>query len=328
MKATIQTALGAIPTDQLGPTSSHEHLFLNMMRERRGDGLLVDEALMCNELEVFASQGGGTIFDLTTAELTVGSAAESSANFTAATSGQTRSPENVAAIQRVSERTGVNVVLGAGRYRDPYLDRAFVDRSSVADLAHEIVRDLEEGIPGTTARAGLIGEIGADKWYVSATEERSFRAAARAHLRTGAPIYTHAARWKVALAQIELLTEEGVNPGSIAIGHVDTVPDAGFCLELARRGVYVGIDTINSSTPHEVSFRVAQVVALHRAGYGDRVLLGHDVCLVSQLRAFGGNGFGFLLDGFRAALRQHGVTDGEYQLMVEDNPARFIVGRN
>ena len=40
----------------------------------------------------------------------------------------------------------------------------------------------------------VIGEIGADHPYPSAREERSFRAAARAHRRTGATITTHAAR--------------------------------------------------------------------------------------------------------------------------------------
>ena len=38
-------------------------------------------------------------------------------------------------------------------------------------IADEMVRDVEEGVRDTGIRAGIIGEIGADRWYVSAAEE-------------------------------------------------------------------------------------------------------------------------------------------------------------
>jgi hypothetical protein len=82
--------------------------------------------------------------------------------------------------------------------------------------------------PPPALRAGVIGEIGADRWYVSAAEERSFRAAARAHLRTGLTISTHAARWPVGLEQLRLLTEEGADPRRVIIGHADSVPLPGL----------------------------------------------------------------------------------------------------
>lgn len=320
---TVATALGDIPLDQLGRTSTHEHLFINMMAERRGDGLLHDERLLTEELEVFRDQGGASVFELTTAELTVGATPDSPRDFTAR-AGQTRNPATVEGIQRISRATGVNVVLGTGRYRDPFLSPEVVDRLGVEGMAAEFVRDLTEGFPETTARAGLIGEIGADKWFVSAIEERLFRAAALAHRQTGAAVYTHAARWQVALEQIDLLVSAGVEPSKIAIGHVDTVPTPGFAVEVAKRGVFVGIDTVNSSRPHEVRMRVEQVVDLLRAGYGERILFAHDVCLTSQLRANGGNGFGFILGGFRDALRDAGVTDAEFEEIVAGNPARLL----
>lgn len=162
--SSVQTALGPVPLEEIGPALTHEHLFINMMRERRGDGLLHDEHLIASELRVFADQGGSAVFDLTTAELTAGSTTEARAAQGPAAATRTRVPDNVRAVQRVSERTGVHVVLGTGRYRDPYLDLGLVDRLGVDGLAEEMIRDIEEGFPGTTARAGLIGEIGADKW--------------------------------------------------------------------------------------------------------------------------------------------------------------------
>jgi predicted metal-dependent phosphotriesterase family hydrolase len=322
--STAMTALGRVPGDQLGTVLPHEHVFINLMRERRADGLIVDEEVVTAEVATFRDLGGGTIVDLTTAELTAGAAPDSSA--TPPVPGSTRSPENVAAVARVARTTGLNVVLGTGHYRDPFLDRDWFDRHDADAIAAEIVRDLTEGFPGTDVRAGVIGEIGADKWYISAAEERSFRAAARAHTVTGAAIYTHAARWPVGVAQLDLLRSEEVDPSRIAIGHCDTVTTPGYVLEIANRGAYVGIDTINSAHPAEVRRRVEMVLALVRAGYLDRILLSHDVCLLSQLGAYGGNGYSFVQSTFRERLLEAGLNAEEFDHICTANPARLLCG--
>ncbi len=127
-----------------------------------------------------------------------------------------------AALRRVSQATGISIVMGCGHYRDPYLDRDWFDRTPVEAIADELVRDITEGVRGTGIRAGVIGEIGADRGFISAAEERSFRAAARAHLRTGLTISTHAARWPAGIAQMRLrlpadrlpAAADGGGPGS------------------------------------------------------------------------------------------------------------------
>ena len=316
---TVTTALGDRSAAALGPVLPHEHLFINLMRERRGDGLVSDEVLVTEEVAAWALLGGSAIFDLTTAELTPGSVPGGTATET----GWTRAPSNVAAVQRVSKATGVDVVLGTGHYRDPFIDRDRMDRYGVDAIADEIVRDLDEGFPGTDARAGIIGEIGADAWYVSTTEERSLRAAARAGLRTGAAVYTHAARWRVGLEQLRLLREEGVDPARIAIGHCDTVLEDGYALEIARHGAYVGVDTVNSRNPRVVAWTVRLVLELVRAGHLDRILLSHDVCTTSHLQAFGGNGFAFVGGDLRAALLDAGLDAEAFDRITVTNPARL-----
>ncbi len=323
MMPLVPTALGDIQLSELGRTLSHEHLFMNLMLERRGDGLVHDEELLAEELAVFAAQGGRTIFELTTAELNVGSTPAGPPEFDAG-SGQTRNPRAVEGIQRISRKTGINVLLGTGRYRDPYLRASVIDSLGVEGVAEEMIRDLTAGFPGTTARAALIGEVGADKWYISEQEACVFRAAARAHRETGAVVYTHAARWEVAFEQIDLLRREGVDPAKIAVGHVDTVPSADFVTRVAGTGVFVGVDTINSANLREVRHRVQCVLELVSHGYLDRVLLAHDVCLASQLRSNGGNGFGFVLGGFRDALLDAGLSETEFDEIVVMNPARLL----
>lgn len=323
MTSTVSTARGPVARQELGTVLPHEHLFINLMRERRGDGLIADEAAVTEELSVFTGLGGATVVDLTSAELTPGAAPD--AGIAPPPPGASRDPANVLAVQRVAEATGLHVVLGTGHYRDPFLDRDWFDRHGADAIAEEIVRDLTEGFPGTGGiRAGIIGEVGCDKWYISAAEERSLRAAARAQRTTGAGIHTHAARWPVGVAQLDLLTSEGADPARIAVGHCDTVTAPGYAEQIARRGAYVGVDTINTDHPREVDHRVRMVLDLVRAGYIDNILLSHDVCLLSQLRAHGGGGYGFVHTGFRERLLAAGLDAGEFEHITTANPARLL----
>jgi predicted metal-dependent phosphotriesterase family hydrolase len=187
--ATVMTVTGPVEAAKLGVTLPHEHLFIDVLREYRGDGLLNDGALAIEEVAAYRAAGGRSIVDVTSV-------------------GLGRAPE---ALRRVSEATGVHIIMGSGHYREPYLDLARINRMTVDDLATEIVEDLEVGVDGSGIRAGIIGEIACDRW-ITAAEERCFRAAARAHRRTGATITTHAARWPVGIRQLDLLAEEGVDP--------------------------------------------------------------------------------------------------------------------
>lgn len=317
----VSTVLGQVEVVDLGPVLPHEHLFINLMPERRSDGLIVDEQLVIDELATFSAQGGRTIVDLSSNDLTSGSTLQS-----AQTGGTTRDPANVQAAVRVSEMSGLHVVLGTGHYRDPYLNVEYIDSHTVDEIAEDLVRDLEIGFPGTNVQAGVIGEVGSDKWFISAREERSFRAAARASNRTNAGIYTHAARWPVGLAQLDLLEQEGAQPSRIAVGHVDTVASQDYATSLAARGTYLGIDTMYETTPRAVEQRLELVMSLVEAGYADRVLLSHDVCVMSQLTAGGGPGFGHVLGAFRSRLLETGLESELIELMTITNPARFLSG--
>jgi phosphotriesterase-related protein len=294
---------GPVAAAELGVTLPHEHLFIDLLREYRGAGLLRDEALAARELAAFAAAGGRTLVDCTTPDLG-------------------RDP---AALRRVAEATGVQVVMGSGHYRRPYLDVDRIDRLSVDALADEIVRDLTEGVAETGIRAGIIGEIGCDR-SIGAHEERAFRAAARAHRRTGVTITTHAARWPVGLAQLDLLAEEGVDPGRVIIGHCDMVPDPGYQLQIARRGAFVQLDTIQGESVWDIERRVALVRELLDAGFEERILLSQDICLSTDLAAAGGPGYAYLLTGFRPQLAAAGIDARIIDRLLFDNPRRALTG--
>src|ERR1700691_3961615 len=93
----IQTVTGSIALDELGLTLPHEHIFINLVREYRGDGLLNDEALLRAELSEFVGSGGRTLIDCTSDDIG-------------------RDPEG---LRRMSQSLGLNIVMGCGYYRDP-----------------------------------------------------------------------------------------------------------------------------------------------------------------------------------------------------------------
>jgi predicted metal-dependent phosphotriesterase family hydrolase len=298
------TVTGPVTPDELGIVLAHEHIFIDLVREYRGSGLLNDEYLACQELRALKKAGGSTLVDLTLDEIG-------------------RDP---VALQRVSEATGIAIVMGCGYYRDPYLDRDWFDRMGVDAIADQIVLDITDGVRDTGVRAGIIGEIGADRRYISAAEERSFRAAARAHVKTGLTISTHAARWPIGLAQLRLLAEEGVEPRRVIVGHADSVPIPEYHLALAKAGCYVSFDSIGTGSSYDTHRAVDYVLDLVRAGFGSQVLLSHDVCLRNHLRATGGCGYAYLLTEFLPLLTAAGLDQEQVNAFVIDNPRAALAG--
>lgn len=331
---TITTTLGELaPADIDGTVLPHEHLFINLRKEFRGVGLVTDRGFIADELSGFRRSGGALIVDVTPAELTRGTFVDWNERTTAFNPDPltgSRAPSNVAAIQAVSAESGVPVVLSTGHYRDPYLDRDWIDHHEVDTIADFMVHDIDVEIPGTGMRAGIIGEIGSDAWAISAAEERSFRAAARAQTRTGVALTTHAARWPTGPKQLEIIRSEGVDPQRVIIGHVDTVTDPEYAMRLAAEGVWIQLDTFyycrsgGQINRAELDKRVQMIVRLLRAGHLERVLLSHDACLTTHAHAAGGTGLVFLDEVVKPALVDAGIDDAEIHAMMRDNPLRAL----
>ena len=165
-------------------------------------------------------------------------------------------------------------------------------------------------------RPGIIGEIGTDKPWVSPSEERVHRAAARASRATGLAITTHAVLSDVGLAQLRIFEEEGADPARVVIGHADSYPVLDHYLALIERGANIEFDFLGMSfTPTERSGegRVVELLCeLLSRGHADRVLLSQDVCHDSQLTRYEGNGYTYLTETFLPRLagrRRHRHRD-------------------
>jgi phosphotriesterase-related protein len=88
----------------------------------------------------------------------------------------------------------------------------------------------------------------------------------------------------------------------------------------------------NSYYPYNPSFdmpndggRMAHVLALIEAGYGDRLLLSHDIASKTSLVKYGGDGYHHLLVNVVPRLRRKGVDDAGLRKLLVENPERAFV---
>ena len=261
---------------------------------------------MGDELRDFRRRGGSALVDLTLP-------------------GVGRDPER---LRRLASSTGVYIVMGCGWYREAYYPaEARIDRRSVDDLANELVAEFAVGVAGTGVRPGIIGEIGTDKPWVSAQEERVHRAAARAAKRTGMAITTHGVQSPVGLEQLRIFTEEGVDPGRVVIGHADSYLDLDHYLAILARGANLEFDFLGQRfgvEEHREPRLVEIIVELLERGFASQLLLSQDVCHNSQLKANGGFGYAYLQQHFLPTLRTAAVGEGEIVQMTIDNPRRIL----
>ena len=306
----VQTVLGPIDPADLGWTLPHEHTAIALWHiPNRWDywELRRDEPLIVEELGAFRAAGGGALVDLTL-------------------DGVGRDPDWLAGVARA---TGLHLVMGAGWYRGAhYPAEALIDRRSVDALAADIVRDATDGVGGTGIRAGIIGEIGTDKPWLSAQEERVHRAAARAGRRTGLAITTHAVQSTVGLDQLDLFEAEGADLSRVVIGHADSHPTLAYHLAIVERGATVEFDfigmTFAARDRHGEGRLVDNLCELLARGHVERILLSQDVCHDSQLHAYGGNGYTYLAETFLPRLRVAGVSEQEIRTITIDNPRRLL----
>lgn len=156
----VRTITGDIDPAALGVTVMHEHVLL-----------IEDDSFLVDQLRAFRNAGGQSLVELTVVRLV--------------DIGQRSDHANRLAC--LADTSGVRVIAGTGFYKEPRLP-SLVGDWRVDQLAEHMVREIRYGIGGSAFRAGIIGEVGTSNCRVFATEEKVMRAAARAHLVTGASI--------------------------------------------------------------------------------------------------------------------------------------------
>ena len=340
----VMTLRGPVSPLALGPTLIHEHVLFDLacyhepLRQRgeampdvplhlqnlhlvrhnvsalRDNCLQQDIDVAAAELGQFGALGGGTVVEVTSLGLA----------------------PNRAGLVEVAERTGLNVVAGTGYYIGLSHPSDLAGRS-VESVADELLRDFEEGFPGTSARAGVLGEIGTSE-PLTPTEQVVLRASARVQRQVGAAMIVHPDSSHRTYEQIaptlDLLESEGALLHKVIVSHTDERlhrrPDD--YARLARRGCILAFDTFGKQHyypqrrrqyPSDEQ-RIQLLAQLEKEGLAGQIVLSHDVCYKSDLTAWGGDGYGHLPRNILPRLRQAGVSEAAIHLMYEEN-ARWLL---
>jgi len=301
----VMTVTGPVPAGELGITLMHEHVILDHEQSYRGGFIarLEDPEVAVAELSRFRAAGGRALVELTTGD--VG-----------------RDP---ALLRRISADSGVHIIASTGYYTEQVY-RPEVHRLTIDRLALMMIDEITVGIADTGVRAGIIGELGTRRRFITPAEERVFRAAARSQLATGVAISTHT-YWggELAIEQARVLKDEGVSPDRIIIGHLGDRRDNDYHVRIADEGVWIQFDHIGKTEYLADRERARMIVDLVGRGLADRILLSCDLSYRSELATFGGIGYAHLLTVFVPLLREEGLDDAVITQLLVDNPRRALV---
>lgn len=159
-------------------------------------------------------------------------------------------------------------------------------------------------------------------------EIRVLRAAARASRLTGVALTLHAREpWT---GYLRVLREEGVALDHVIIGHAHPhFMERELLVHALRSGVVLEADYMlqqyATRAPLGPIERILDGVAWAiRNGYRDQVLLSLDLCNKLGQQRYGGGGYTTLQDYVFPYLRAHGVTEGDIQHVIVDNPRRLL----
>ena len=359
MSDEVMTVLGGMSAADLGVTSMHEHLlvdgsfyadlvdpaYMAPMAHYRDDVVTIDklailrknilalqdnmrqtdEELIAGELAEYKEVGGRTILDVTAVGIRV----------------------NIAGVQRLAERSGVNIITSTGFYIEPGWPEKY-RAYTVDQFMDHMLQELNVGIEETGIRAGHI-KVGVTD--LSEAQERVLVAAARAAIVSGASVTAHPG-YEVGndgRTICDILMGEGLAADRIIIAHTEAhlIPralsevvfmpdlplvDLSFHRDLLRRGVNVSFDTFGSVWDAEPAavmqfpdwMRFRAIVTLLMEGYGGQIVLGNDVFMKTMTRPYGGSGYRHLLDYVVPTLRGLTVSDYEIRRMTVKNPARLL----
>jgi phosphotriesterase-related protein len=294
----VQTFRGAVDVADLGPTLTHEHIFvgdpeldLNFPHPEWDAAAMVGRAV--DGLDRLWDLGIRTVVDLTVLGL----------------------GRDVRRVAEVAERARVNLVASTGYYTTDVLPPFFqthgpgrlVDEPD--PLVEFFVRDIEEGVAGTGVRAAML-KVATDRAGLTPDVERVLTAAAAAQQHTGVPITTH--------------THAPSQSGRDS-------EDLDYLRELMDAGCTIGMDRFGMEHVLPDDRRIATVGRLLQLGYADRMVLSHDAAVFSRMTPPSWRSkhaphwqMETISRRILPRLLESGASEADLQRMLVGNPARLL----
>lgn len=336
----LQTVRGPIAANEIGITSCHEHVFCDNrcysgdawkkpendwltqpvrmedlgriryhIHQHLDNAVLNDPVLAEEELAYWRASGGASIIDCTDI-------------------GIDRRPRQ---LKEISEKTGVNVIMGTGAYLEIAMPRE-IREADEATLRELFIRELRQGVDDTGIRCGFVGEIGISERFTEA-EHRCLRAGAQAAAETGTVLLIHQPGLERRNLEIlDIIRAEGLPEERVVLSHNDVFwDDPDYLTRALERGANLTFDTfglemvLNWSIPFPRDWdRLATVKELIRRGFGKQLLFGQDTCFKIQYRRFGGCGYAHLLNEILPLALAMGYSRSWLDDILIHNPARVF----
>ncbi len=349
LKGAVQTVLGPISPEKMGITTSHEHILIDLtvlfnppkdeaakkfaaepvsinnagyiryhLYDNLDDVVNVDEKAVINELQPFKRAGGNTVVDLTmNADL----------------------GRNPLALKRISKATGLNILMGSGYYIKAAHNPEVMSRLTEDDIAEDIIKNITEGVERTGIRSGVIGELGCSWPIEESFEKKALRGAGIAQRETGAPLMIHTGRNEDApAAVIKIFKEVGADLSHVCICHMErTMFDPKKRYQLVEAGCYIEYDAWGNEgywpdcldkvdLINDIQ-RIAQVKDLIARGFGNQLLVGHDIVHKCWHKSYGGFGYAHILENVIPVMRSRGMKEEHINSLIIENPKRFFAFR-
>jgi len=291
---------------------------------------LDDEQMMTVEVADFKVGGGDSIVE-------------------ASAPGIRSSSDDLFALRRISENTGVHIIASTGLYAEdtwPDRYRAMTLKQYVKFLRNEITQGIADTgiLPGhikaayevrtqqldtyLQAAALVAGETGLSLQVhlgPDVTRDEVWHNVLQPLFRGGCiaerTILCHVQLMMGVLSIEELVSNPGRVPFDISL-HRELL-DRGFVLSFTPIG-FEGDNEPLGIVQYPDWYILSGMVALIRDGYAGQLVIGNDVFTKLATRHGGGEGYRRLADFVVPALRKCGVSDKDINKITVENPARIL----
>jgi phosphotriesterase-related protein len=310
--AQLQTVRGPIDTSQMGTTLIHEHVLFQFDDSRRKRSIEFAAKLLGDAREV----GVQTVVDLTPVR-------------------------RIDWFMEIADQVDVHIVACTGYYLHSLTPKP-LEALSESQMADRLICELTEGIDTTGVRAGII-KVAANLPAMTEWEKRVFRAAAKAQLKTGACIATHACSGSREQAQV--LLKAGADLNRVFFSHVEAEfgwegrtlqEEARYLEDIARQGGSLLFNNFGFEFDTPWPDLTYLLHYLCDAGLQDKVLMSVDCNWtwneVGEIEfeaerehpEAARRTFAYMMTDAVPALLEAGFTERDIQVFMVENPRAFF----
>ena len=133
---------------------------------------------------------------------------------------------------------------------------------------------------------------------------------------------------------IDIIESAGADISRVVICHIDrTYPNGEKVEELAKKGVYIEWDFFGIESSrywlNDIELpidrdRIKLIKKMFKLGYGNKILISHDICSKTRLHEWGGHGYGHIIRNIIPLMKNYGITNDQIDQLIRINPINLL----